>query len=105
MIAANVVNDQFLGTFQLALLMKAENANSLSESLVSYCDQLLKQIKTLIDGQINEEDDILPEAIKLALKIHQTHDLLDSFNNLPEFNKISKSEAIAIIDALRDHAN
>lgn len=105
MIAANAVNDQFLGTFQLALLMKAENEHSLSESLISYCDQLLKQIKDLIDGKISDHDAILPEAVKLALKIHHTDDLSDFFNNLPEFNKISKTDATKIIEALRDHAD
>jgi hypothetical protein len=105
MIAANATNDQFLGTFQLALMMKAENENSLSEGLISYCDQLLKQIKTLIDGKMAENDDLLPEAVKLALKIHHTDRLTNSFSRFSDFNNISKDDAIALLDALRDHAN
>jgi hypothetical protein len=105
MIAANAINDQFLGTFQLALMMKVENENSLSEGLISYCDQLLKQINALMNGKMTEEDDLLPEAVKLALKIHHTDSLSSAFSRFSDFNNISQSEAIVLLDVLRDHAN
>ena len=93
-IAAKSINQAEL--FRTALLLVADG-NQVPTEIEEYFSLVLKQAKSLLLKPESLNQDIVPDAINLALEFKRNVELSDKFNHINKLQSLSKIQASTIL--------